>query len=158
MFHQVCSFGLEVSIFYRNMHAAIFYHNISLRRLVVALPLDAPPSRHLVILSSRRLASCCLVAPAGCRAIISCRPLVAPPSRPLILLAGCCVACPCTAYSSSRCRPSPTPSNAVERSCRHRTPPPPPPLNAISFVHRCRSCHPSPPSNANAHLRPLPLL
>jgi len=82
---------------------------LSSRRLVVPLPLDAPPSRHLVILSSCRAASHCLIAPAGCCAIISCRPLVAPPSRPLIMLAGCCVACPCTTLSSSRRSPSPTP-------------------------------------------------
>ena len=45
--------------------------------------------RPLVVSLSRRAASCFLVAPAGCRAIISRRPLVAPPSRPLIVLAGC---------------------------------------------------------------------
>ena len=36
--------------------------------------------RPLVVLLSRCAASCCLLAPAGCRIIISCRPLVAPPS------------------------------------------------------------------------------
>ncbi len=113
--------------------------------------------RPLVVSLSRCSASCCLVAPAGCRAIIFCHPLVAPPSRPLIMLAGCCVACSCAALSSSRCSPSPTPLNAVERCCRHRTPPPPPPLNAISIFHRCHSCRPLPPSNTNAHLHPLPL-
>ena len=51
-----------------------------LRRLSACSP--------LVILSSRCAASRCLVAPAGRRAIISCRPLVAPPSHPLIVLAG----------------------------------------------------------------------
>ena len=112
--------------------------------------------RPLVLSSSRCAASCCLVAPAGCHAIISLRPLVAPPSRPLILLAGCCVACPCAALSSSCRSPSPMPFNAAERCCRHQTPPPPPPLNVVSIVHRCHSCHPSPPSNANAHLRPSP--
>jgi hypothetical protein len=156
----------------------------SSRQLVVALPLlvlslplrPAPPSRPLaapagccvasrlsmrrplVVSLSRRAASCCLVVPAGCRAIIPCRPFVATPSRRLLVLAGCCVACPsCATLSSSRRSPSPTPSNAVERCCRHRTPPPPPPSNAISIVHRCHSCRPSPPSNANAHLRPSPL-
>jgi hypothetical protein len=110
----------------------------SLRQLVVASPLlvlllrPAPSSRPLVALagccfasrcaaisSSHCAASCCLVAPAGCYAIISCRPLVAPPSRPLIVLAGCCVACPCAALSSSRRSPSPTPSNDFERCCIH---------------------------------------
>ena len=115
--------------------------------------------RTLVDSSSRHAASRCLVAPAGCHAIISRRPLAAPPSRPLIMLAGCCVACPCAALSSSRCSPTPTPSNTVECCCHHQTPLPPPPLNAVSIVHRCRchSCRPSPPSNANAHLRPSPL-
>ena len=114
--------------------------------------------RHpLVVLSSRRAASCCLVAPAGCRTIISHRPLVAPPSRPLIVLAGCCIVCPCAALSSSRRSPSPTPLNAVERCCRHRTPPPPPTLNAVSIIHCCHSCRPSPPINPNANLRPSPL-
>jgi hypothetical protein len=47
----------------------------------------------LVVSLSCRAASCCLVAPAGCR-IISRRPLVAPHSCPLIVLAGCCVAYP----------------------------------------------------------------
>ena len=123
---------------------------LSLRpaQLVVALPLDSPPSHRLA-----RAASC---APAGCRANISCCPLVAPPSSPLIMLAGCCFVfpCPCAALSSSHRSPLPTPSNAIERCCRHRTPPPPLPLNAVSIVHRCHSCHPSPPSNANAHLCP----
>ena len=96
----------------------------------------------LVISSSRRAASHCFFAPAGCCAIISCRPLVAPPSRPLILLAGCCIVCPCAALSSSRHSPSPTPSNAVECCCRHQTPPPPPPLNAISIIYHCHSCRP----------------
>ena len=62
-------------------------------------------TRHpLVISSSQRATSHCLVPPNGCCAIISCRPLVAPPSCPLIMLAGCCVACSCTALSSSRRR------------------------------------------------------
>ena len=131
---------------------------LSSRQLVVASPLDVPPSHSLVVSLSRHAASCCLVAPAGCCAIISCRPLVAPPSSgPLIVLAGCCVACSCTALLSSRRSPLPTPSNAVERCCRHQTPLPPPPLNAVSITHRCHSCRPSPPSNANAHLRPSPL-
>ncbi len=95
-------------------HASLFSHRLSssscctprdplvlsLRRLVVASPLDAPPS---IVSLSRCAASCCLFAPAGCRAIISCRPLVAPPYNLLIVLAGCCVACPCAALSSS-CR------------------------------------------------------
>jgi len=52
-------------------------------------------ARHPLDLSSSHCAaSCCLIAPAGCCAIISCRPLVAPHSRPLIVLPGCCVACP----------------------------------------------------------------
>jgi len=80
-----------------------------LRRLLMCHP--------LVVLSSRCAASCCLVAPAGCPAIISCRPLVAPPSRPLIMLAGCCVACPCAALSSPCRSPLPTPSNAIK--CHH---------------------------------------
>ena len=47
--------------------------------LLCVSSLDAPPSRHLVILS--------LVVPAGCRIIISRRPLVALPSScPLIVL------------------------------------------------------------------------
>ena len=136
---------------------------LSSRRLVVASPLLSThhplfvsSSRRLVFLSSRHAASCYLVMPACCRAIISCRPLVAPPSCPLIMLAGCCVACTCTALLSSRCSSSPMPLNTVERCCRHRTPPPPLPLNAVSIVHRCHSCRPSPPSNANAHLRPSP--
>jgi hypothetical protein len=76
--------------------------------LVVASPLDTPLSRRLV---SCRAASRCLIAPAGCRTIIL------PPSRPLIVLAGCCVACPCATLSSSRRSPSPTPSNVLH--CRH---------------------------------------
>jgi len=91
----------------------------SSRQLVVASPLlvlslrPTPPSRRagwllrrlsmrrpLIVSLSRRAASRCRVAPAGCRAIISRRPLVAPPSRPLIVLAGCCVASPCAALSS----------------------------------------------------------
>jgi hypothetical protein len=51
--------------------------------------------RPLVVLSSCRAASRCLVTPAGCCINISCRPLVALHSRPLIVLAGCCVASPC---------------------------------------------------------------
>ena len=113
--------------------------------------------RPLVVLSSHHAASRCLVAPAGCRAIISCRPLVAPPSRPLIVLAGFCIACPCTSLSSSHCSPLPMPSKAIKCCCCHQTPPPPPPLNAVSIVHRCYSCRPSSPSNANTHLRSLPL-
>jgi len=111
----------------------------------------------LVTLSSCCAASRSLVAPAGCRAIISCHPLVAPHSRPLIVLAGFCVACPCTALSSSHCSPLLMPSKAIKCCCCHQTPPPPPPLNAVSIVHRCYSCRPSSPSNANTHRRPLPL-
>ena len=92
------------------------------RRIVVS------SYRCLIVSPSRRAASRCLVAPAGCRTIISCSPQVAPPSRPLIVLALCCVACPCAALSSSCRSPSLTPSNAIERCCLHRTPPPPPPL------------------------------
>ena len=53
------------------------------------------PRRPLVISLSCRAASCCLVAPAGCHAIISCHPLVALPSRPLILM-GCTQEFSCT--------------------------------------------------------------
>jgi len=109
----------------------------------------------IVVLSSHHAASCCFIAPAGCRTIISHCPLIAPPSLPLIVLAGCCVACPCTAFLSSRRSPSPTPSNAAECCCRHQTPRPLPPINAISIVHFCHSCRPSPQSNANAHLCPF---
>jgi hypothetical protein len=77
---------------------------------------------------SCRAASRCLIASAGCRIVTSCRPLIVPPSRPLIVPAGCCVASHCAALSSSRHSPLPTPLNAVERCCRHRTPPLPPPL------------------------------
>ena len=73
------------------------------------------------------------------------------------MLTGCCIACTCATLSSSCRSPSPTPSNAVERCCRHRKPLPPPPLNAVSIVHRCLSCCPSPLSNANSHLHPSPL-
>ena len=138
--------------------------------------------RPLVVSLSRRAASRCLITSVGCRIIISRPPLIAPPSCPLIVLAGCCIASPCAALLSSSRSPSPTPSNAVERCCRHQTPnnnresfwendppnsfelnrqilsttPPPPPLKAVSIVHRCHSCRPSPPSNANTHLRPSP--
>jgi hypothetical protein len=100
------------------------------RCLVVSSPrrLVVSSYHHLIISPSRRAASRCLVAPAGCRTIISCCPQVAPPSCPLIVLAGCCVACPCAALSSSCRSPSLMPSNAIERCCLHRTPPPPPPL------------------------------
>ena len=74
----------------------------------------------LVVSSSRHVASCCLVAPAGCCAIISCHPLVAPPSHPLIVLAGFCIACPCAALLSSCCIPLPMPLNAVKRHCHRR--------------------------------------
>jgi len=80
----------------------------------------------LVIWSSHCAASHCLIAPAGCRAIISCRPLVAPPSRSLIVLAGCCFACPCAALSSSHPSPSPAPSNTIKRCC-----------NIKHIHHRC---------------------
>ena len=59
----------------------------------------------LVILLSRCATSCCLVAPAGCCAIISRRPLVAPLSCPLIVLAGCCIACPCATLAVECCLP-----------------------------------------------------
>ena len=55
---------------------------LSSRRLIVLSPLDALPSR---VSSSHCVTSHCLVAPAGCHAVISCCPLVAPPSRPLIV-------------------------------------------------------------------------
>jgi hypothetical protein len=138
--------------------------------------------RPLVVSLSHRAASRCLITPVGCRIIISRRPLVASPSCPLIVLAGCCIASPCAALSSSSRSPSPTPLNAVERCCRHQIPnnisesfwendppnsfelnrqilsttPPPPPLKAVSIVHRCHSCRPSPPSYDNAHLHPSP--
>ena len=108
--------------------------------------------RPLVASLSHRAASHCLIDPAGCCVIICHRPLIVPPSRPLIMLTGCCIACPCAARSSSRRGPLPTPSNAVECCCRHRTPPPPPPLNAVSIIHCCHSCHPLPPSNVNTHI------
>jgi hypothetical protein len=114
--------------------------------------------RPLIVLSSRCATSLCLIAPAGCCAIIFCHLLLAPHSCPLIMLAGCCIASPCAALLSSRRSPLPTPSNAVNCCCcRHQTPLPPLPpllLNAVSIVHRCHSCNPSPPSNANTHLRP----
>ena len=110
------------------------------RRLVVS-------SYHRLIVSpSRRAASRCLVAPAGCRTItiISCHPQVAPPSRPLIVLAGCCIACPCATLASSCRSPSLTPSNAMECCCLHRTPPPPPPLPQLpSNATVKRQCPPS---------------
>jgi len=113
--------------------------------------------RPLVVSLSHCAPSYCLVAPAGCRAVISCHPLVAPPSCPLIVPAGCCVACPCTALSSSCLSSSPTPSNAIKRCCRHQSPPPPPPLDAVSIIHHCQSCRPLPPSITNTYLRPSPL-
>ena len=60
-------------------------------RLVVLLPLLAPPS-------------CRLVVPTGCRIVSRCT-LVALPSHPLIAPAGCCVASPCAALSSRTGRP-----------------------------------------------------
>jgi hypothetical protein len=65
---------------------------LSLRWLVVALPLDTPLSCRLVFLSCRLLLSH--------RASWLSRHHLLPPSRPLIVLAGCCVACPCSALSS----------------------------------------------------------
>jgi len=53
--------------------------------------------RSLVVSLSRHATSRCLIAPVGCRIIISRRPFAAPSSRPLIVLAGCCVASPCAA-------------------------------------------------------------
>ena len=141
-------------------------------QLVVASPPRAALSssrcanwllRHLLVLCPLVISwthcgtSSCLVAPAGCRTIISCRPLIALPSCPLIVLAGCCIACPCSALSSSRRSPSPTPSNAIECCCRHETPPSLPPLNAVSIILLCHSCCPSPSSNTNTHLHPSPL-
>ena len=152
--------------------------NSLIQPLVVTLPLlvillcPAPPSHPLVA-----PAACCVASRRS--ALSSSRRLVVPPlvvlsrqlvvapsslvvlslHRPLIL-SWCwlvCVACPCAALLSSRRSPLPTPSNAVECCCRHRTPPPPLPLNAVSIVHRCHSCRPSPQSNANAHLCPSPL-
>jgi hypothetical protein len=76
-------------------------------------------SRFLVVSSCRLSLSC---HSTGCCTIISCRPLVAPSSRPLIVLAGCCFACPCATLLSSRHSPSSThqtPSNAAEISNIH---------------------------------------
>ena len=126
----------------------------------------APPSRPLIVPAGCCVASQCAALLLSCRLVVpplvvsSCQLVVTPSSlvvllkhRPLV-----CVACPCAALSSSRRSPSLTPSNAVGRCCRHRTPLPPPPLNAVSIVHRCHSCNPLPPSNANTHLLcPLPL-
>ena len=112
------------------LHAALSFSRRAgwlLRRLSTHHP--------LVVSLSHRAASCCLVVPAGCCTIISCHPLVAPPSHTLVVLAGCCVACPCAVLLSSRRSPSPTPSDSVERCCRHPTPPPLPPLNAVSIFH-----------------------
>jgi hypothetical protein len=85
--------------------------------LVVLLLRPVPPSRPLIALAgccdpsqcAALLSSCCLVvlpscrlvAPACCHIIISHHPLVVTPSRPLIVLAGCCIASPCTTHSSS---------------------------------------------------------
>jgi hypothetical protein len=54
--------------------------------LVVSSPrcLVVSSYHRLIVLPSRRAASRCLIAPAGCRTIISYCPQVAPPSRPLI--------------------------------------------------------------------------
>ena len=131
---------------------------LSSRRQVVASPLNVPPFRCLVVLLCRLSLSRCaswlschhLLSSSRCTTLSSshragwllrCLSL----RLPLVLL-------------SSRHSPSPTPSNAVERCCCHRTPPPLPPLplNAISIVQRCHSCRPSPPSNTNTHLRPSP--
>ena len=119
--------------------------------MAATLPVDSDWTRktmRLCCLSSRCPLVLLLRQLVGC-IIISRRPLAAPPSRPLIV--------PAIFASPSPCRSSsPTPSNAFERCCCHRTPPPLPPLNAVSIVHCCHSCRPSPPSNANAHLRPSP--
>jgi hypothetical protein len=68
---------------------------LSLCRLVVASPLDAPPTCPLVAPPSHPLS-----APADCR-ITSCCPLVALPSRPFIMPAGCCIVSPCVTLLSS---------------------------------------------------------
>jgi len=75
--------------------------------------------RPLVVSLSHCATSHCLIDPAGCCVIIFHRPLILPPSRPLIMLTGCCIACPCAARLSSRRGPLPTPSNAVKCCCRH---------------------------------------
>ncbi len=138
----------------------------SWRQLFVASPLHilslrpTPPSRPLVApaptgccVAFRRAAlslSCRLVVPP---LVVSSHQLVVVSSYlvvlslhrtliPLIVLAGCCVACPCAALSSSWLSPSPMPSNAIKCCCRHRTPPPPPPLNAICiFPHATAAVH-----------------
>jgi len=123
------------------------------RRLVFAMPLNTPPSNRLVVSSSCCAASHCLVASAGCRTIH-------------LLSSSCCtwlLSClsSCTALLSSHHSPSPTPSNAVKRCCRHRIPPPPPSLKAVSIVHPCHSCHPLPVSRMSmptfVHCRPQTL-
>jgi hypothetical protein len=68
---------------------------LSSRWLVVALPLDAPPTCLLVAPPYHPLST-----PAD-RRITSCHPLVALPSRPLIAPAGCCVLSPCVTLLSS---------------------------------------------------------
>ena len=110
--------------------------------------------RPLFVSSSRRAASRCLVAPAGCRAIISLRPLVAPTSCP----PSCWVvvalpvllppSCPLVFYSITDAikhrRMLLPPSNTTTTAAIERR------------IHRCHSCRPSPLSNANARLCPSP--
>ena len=134
-------------------------------RLVVASPLDAPPSRCLVVLLCCPLVVllCQLVVASSFIGVLSLhRPLVlslcwlvvvlpflALPFCPLVAPAIFASPLPC-------CSPSPMPSNALKRYCRHQMPMPPPSLNTVFIVHRCHSCHPSPRSKANAHRCPLP--
>ena len=128
------------------------------RRLVAALPLEAPPSCRLAVLSCHPLivslrqlvVTTSLVVLSFCRPLVlsSCwlvvaLPLFVPPSSPLVVPAIFALPLPCHCL-------------AIVHRQRHRTPLPLPPLNAISIVHHCHSCCPLPPSNVNAHLRPSP--
>ncbi len=94
---------------------------VSSRRLVVVMPLVAPPSRHpLTAPPSHRLAlaACCIASHhaallSSCCASLSsfCHPITVPPSCCLISLAGYCVASHCIAFLSS------SPSATLSLSC-----------------------------------------